>query len=111
LVTLTSLRGLLSVHTTYPPSDFHSEWAINHIKNHHDVIFSDEHMGRGAHVSELPSEESSAEQKNEPTFVNRYLVKYKIKNNSVHESWMSEESVKSLRQVLAIDHMKIINLR
>jgi len=93
------------------PSDFHSEWAINHIKNHHDVIFSDEHMERGAHVSELPSDESSADQKNEPTFVNKYLVKYKIKNNSVHEGWMSEESVKSLRDVLAIDHMKIINLR
>jgi len=93
------------------PNDFHSEWMINHIKNHHDVIFSDEHMGRGAHVSDLPKEESSADQKNEPRFVNKYLVKYKIIENSAYESWMSEESVKSLRNVLAIEHMKIINLR
>ena len=93
------------------PSDFHSEWMINHIKNHHDVIFSDEHMGRGAHVSDLPREESSADQKNKPRFVNKYLVKYKVIENSAYESWMSEESVKSLRNVLAIEHMKIINLR
>jgi len=32
-------------------------------------------------------------------------------NNSVYESWMSEECIKSLSDVLPIEHMKIINLR
>lgn len=102
--------SIICPYHTYP-SDFQSEWAIDLIKNHHDVIFSGEHMGRGVHVSDLPSEESSADQKNVPIFVNKYLVKYKIKNNSVYESWMSEESVKSLRDALTIEHMRIINLR
>jgi len=44
-------------------NDYHAEWAINHIKNHHDVIFSHEHWGRGVHVSNLRREESSAAQK------------------------------------------------
>jgi len=78
------------------PSDFHSKWAINHIKSHHDVIFSDEHMERGVHVSDSPREESSADQKNEPRFVNRYQVKFGSRNNDIRKVWLSEKTVKLL---------------
>jgi len=89
------------------PNNFHAAWEINHIKNHHDVIFSDEHGGRGIHVSDLISEESSADQNK-----HNYLVKYKIKDGDyVFEAWMSEQSVKQLDNIVSIEHMNITNLR
>jgi len=91
------------------PSDFHSKWAINHIKNHHDVIFSDEHMTSGVHVSDLPREESPADQKNELRFVNRYQVKFGARNNDIHKVWLSEKTVKLLEG--SKTELSIINLR
>ena len=61
-------------------NEFHTDWAINHIKNHHDVIFSDHRTGRAARVSNSLRKDRTKQKTDQDE--NRYLVNYKIKKHS-----------------------------